>query len=191
MSWRDRVLQKHARELDEWWGQVRNEPIPSDDEIESEVRANYLEAMRGYDPRAHLSEELHVRLAGASARGALDFELGRELLRPLQAGISAAADADVPMELIGVLPGSTVLVARPRERESVTDDTVASVDTSAADQGAREWLRMLSTAETEGDLWEWPRTFAALGQLVKTLDDHELDLSLTWLALSGQRRQRC
>lgn len=189
-TWRDAILAQHRRELEAWWQEQLVSAIPTSDEFDSASRVNFLTGVRHYDPDATLSDELHVRLSGENARGALSFEIGRVLLKPLEDGLNFLAPSHVSLELSGVLPGSTVLVARPipTTTRSSDDPVLSSADTSAADTGARRWLQLVSAAESEHDLREWDEAFDALGRLVHVLDSFDLDMGLTWLSLSGTTR---
>ncbi|MFB7579965.1 hypothetical protein [Streptomyces hydrogenans] len=171
-----------ARLLDELGIEDRD-----DEEIEADHRAGRLAAAREYVPHARLDEELRLRLTGPDTEGgALRFQWGDALLKPVEAALSAAAGTPVPLEIIGISAGSTVVHARPvTEVASGEPDDLGGSVTSAASSGMGTLAALLKSLEAENDVREWAPLFDAVDSLSQALGKYQLDLGLTWYDAEG------
>lgn len=163
----------------------------NDDETETDRRRNHLDAIRRYDPSATLVEELTVRLSGdAAGSGALDFEVGDALLKPLEKGVSAVRGRPVKLAVTGLSEGSTVIHVRatPEPADTVSDPDKIPVDTSEVDLAVRDLLALVNALDTGQPLDRFTRFVADLEDLVKALDRLDLDMALGWHAFDGQTR---
>ncbi|AIV35990.1 hypothetical protein [Streptomyces sp. CCM_MD2014] len=187
-SWRQRALERNREANRRFFAELASPPS-SDDAYEEELRRNWLEAARHYDPQAALSEELTVRLRGEAAeRGALDFRVGDALLRPLRDGVAAAARKDVELELTGLSRGSTVLHVRPKVESSEEEANLGRVDSSTADPAMRDLLKLVDAAENEQDVRRWERIIPGLDGVVHALDRFDLSMEMRWRSLDGTVR---
>lgn len=187
-SWRQRALERN-REANRQFFADLEDPPSSDDAYEEELRRNWLEAARYYDPQATLSEELTVRLRGEAAdQGALDFRVGDALLRPLRDGVTAAARKNVELELTGLSRGSTVLHVRPKVERSEEETTLSRVDSSTADPAIRDLLKLVDAVENERDVRRWERIIPGLDGVVHALDKFDLSMEMRWRSLDGTVR---
>ncbi|MFD7910634.1 hypothetical protein ACFV30_07870 [Streptomyces sp. NPDC059752] len=175
-----------ARLLEEMGAEDRD-----DEEVEGEHRASRLAVAREYAPLARLDEELRLRLTGPDTeRGALRFQWGDALLRPMEAALSAAAGTPVQLELTGISAGSTVVHARPvGSAASVEPGTLEATATSSASTGMNALTELLRALETESDVREWSRLFEAVEPLSRALGKYRLDLGLTWYDADGGTRR--
>ncbi|WP_405544300.1 hypothetical protein OG590_17970 [Streptomyces goshikiensis] len=187
-SWRQRVLQNHRADLNSW---LENEDVVelSDDEFESERRANWLDSVRRWNPDAHFTEELVIRLTGSAAgKGGLKFSIGNTLLKPLQEGVTASTDEDIELELVGVSSGSTVLHVRPvlhRESEDEQEFDEQGDPGQSAGQAMAVLFDAMGTVEAREDITEWTPMLSSLSRLVSALDRFDLAVQLRWLADDG------
>ncbi|WP_229711777.1 hypothetical protein [Streptomyces daqingensis] len=184
------MLERHQEANDRFFSE-HDEAHDSDEAFEQELRKNWLEAARHYDPNARLSEELTVQLQGEAARrGALDFRVGDALLRPLREGVSAAARRSIDLELTGVSHGSTVLHVRPSLADEPEEESaaIAPIDSSTADPAIRDLLKLIDAAEHERDIREWERVIPGLDHVVEALDKFDLSMNLRWSSLDGTVR---
>ncbi|MFJ3954267.1 hypothetical protein ACIPXV_30255 [Streptomyces libani] len=189
-NWRQRVLERNRAANDQYFAQHES-PHGDDDEYETTLRQNWLDAARHYDPQAHLREELTLRLQGELADGgALNFRIADALLKPLREGVSAAARKDVDLELVGISQGSTVLHVQPAKDPSFQENAeeIARVDSSAADPAMRDLLKLIDAAENEQDVRPWERMVQGLDGVVEALDRFDLSMDVRWCALDGAVR---
>ncbi|MFF0409917.1 hypothetical protein ACFYUY_05705 [Kitasatospora sp. NPDC004745] len=189
-SWRQRVLERNRLANAQFFADQEEDHLSSE-AYQEDLRKNWLEAARHYDPTARLYEELTVRLRGEAAdRGALDFRVGDALLKPLREGVSAAARKDVDLELTGVSRGSTVLHIHPKFPEIASSDApeIIEVDSSAADPAIRDLLKLIDAAEHEQDVRQWERIVPCLDGLVEALDRFDLSMEMRWSSLDGSVR---
>jgi hypothetical protein len=187
-SWRQRMLEQHGEQVDAYLDELGVEER-ADTAVEADHRRSQLEAMRELDPQAALGEELQIRLIGEQAAGALRFEWGDAMLRPLQDSVAKAARCPVGLELTGVSQGSTVLHVRPVALTPSEAESMVRVDSSPADEGVRALLRLLSALEDESDVREWSQLFDSVDALSGALDKFDLSLALKWLAADGAVRE--
>ncbi|MGM9381486.1 hypothetical protein [Streptomyces antibioticus] len=182
---RDRLMAKHQVEVQAWVQAEVQRPVPSEDEYDSLVRAQWLESARAYDPHSSLAEELILRLRGDAAQsGGLDLTVGGLLLKPLQEAVTSAAEREVKLLLVGISPGSTVLHFRPAEAdalESPTDETESvSVDTAV-----HRILDLVTTAESGTSTPQWGKTEKSLGEVARVLAKFDLTADLRWMDQNG------
>ncbi|MFJ3702496.1 MULTISPECIES: hypothetical protein [unclassified Streptomyces] len=182
---RDRLMAKHQVEAQAWVQAEVQRPVPSEDEYDSLVRAQWLESARAYDPDSSLAEELILRLRGDAAQyGGLDLTVGGLLLKPLQEAVTSAAERDVKLLLVGISPGSTVLHFRPAEvdaEESSTDEAESvSVDTAV-----HRILDLVTTAEAGTSSPQWGKTEKCLGEVARVLAKFDLTADLRWMDQNG------
>lgn len=189
-SWRQRLSREYE-------GVVADLLAPSDedrltdDEYDSLDRTQWLEAARAYDPGAALQEELLVRLFGErSGSGALSFKVGESILKHLRDGINAISGRDVDLEIVAISAGSTVLHVRPTPASVGVEQEGWLVESSesSVDFAMRSFVRLISAAESGGDLREWVNAFGPLDSLVVALDEHDISLGFRWLSRSGPVR---
>ncbi|MFE3990484.1 hypothetical protein ACFXPW_02070 [Streptomyces goshikiensis] len=187
-SWRQRVLQDHRADLNSWLENQDTVEL-SDDEFESERRANWLNSVRRWNPDAHFTEELIIRLTGSAAgKGGLKFSIGNTLLKPLQEGVTASTDEDIELELVGVSSGSTVLHVHPvLHRESEDEQEFDGQDevNQSAGQAMAVLFDAMGTVEARADITEWMPMLSSLSRLVSALDRFDLAVQLRWLADDG------
>ncbi|MER5773085.1 hypothetical protein ABT144_02075 [Streptomyces sp. NPDC002039] len=186
-SWRQRVLQGHQADLSSWLESADALEV-TDDEFESERRANWLDSVRRWNPDAHFTEELVIRLTGSEAgRGGLKFSIGNTLLKPLQEGVTASTDEEIELELVGVSSGSTVLHVRPvLHRESDEQESDGQDDLSqSTGQAMAVLFDAMGTVEAREDITEWTPMLSSLSRLVSALDRFDLAVQLRWLADDG------
>lgn len=188
-DWRRRILQGRAQELTDWL-ESQDSGERTEDDVDSEQRSNWLDAVRTWDPGANLNEELVIRLMGESAgQGGLRFAVGDALLKPLQEGVTVSSDKDVELELVGISSGSTVLHVRPVTRNSDTLEEVTQRDDSAVtDEAMNVLLDAVGTLEAREDVTEWTPMLASLSRLVTALDRFDLSVQMRWLSPSGNVR---
>lgn len=190
-SWRERALERNREANRRFFAELTDAPS-NDDTYEEELRRNWLEAARHYDPRATLSEELTVRLRGEAAdRGSLDFRIGDALLKPLRDGVTAAARKDVELELTGLSHGSTVLHVRPKVESSEEEASLGRLDSSTADPAMRDLLKLVNAVENEQDVRRWERIIPGLDGVVQALDKFDLSMEMCWRSLDGSVRSSC
>lgn len=164
--------------------------MPEDEQSEIEVeiasRRNLVQALRSFDRRARLHEELIIRLVGEVAhRGALDLELTSFLVGIRRSFVDAAG---VELALAEISAGSTVLHFRPTQDlvpEAFEGEDALQVDSSAADAVGRAFVRLVEAAESEGDVARWVTMVRGLEEAVSALDHHELDAEMAWLSPGG------
>lgn len=186
--WRDRIRLVHGdsagRHLDELGAEDRH-----DDLVESDLRRADLEYQRRFQPDAALVEELQVRLLGEYAEaGALQFDWGDAMLKPLQETVTAAAKQQVRLELTGLSRGSTIMHVRAVTAASAPQDGMLPIDTSPADAGVRELINLVAKLEEEGDVQAWGELLGPLDTIAKALDRFGLSMGLTWLTATGDVR---
>ncbi|MFF1871452.1 hypothetical protein [Kitasatospora herbaricolor] len=174
-----------ARRLEEEGAEDRD-----DDLVESDLRRANLDYLQRYDPQAQVDEELQIRLTGDhAATGALQFDWGNALLRPLQDSVSAAAHRQVPLELTGLSRGSTIMHVRPRPAPDPEPDYDGlPLDISPADAGVRALVNLLRALEDEQDVRAWSEILDPVDAVVKALDKFDLGMGLKWLASDGDVR---
>ncbi|MEV0923651.1 hypothetical protein AB0I99_00690 [Streptomyces spongiicola] len=162
-----------------------------DEEIEAEHRASRLAALREYDPQARLDEELQLRLTGPDTEaGALRFQWGDALLRPVEAALSAAAGTPVQLELTGISAGSTVVHARPVAVAAPQDSpTLNAPASSTASMGMGTLAKLLNALESQSDVREWAKLFDTVETLSRALGKYGLDLGMTWYNGEGGSRR--
>ncbi|MET9398454.1 hypothetical protein [Kitasatospora sp. NPDC002965] len=188
-DWREQMRRLHgestARRLHEVGAEDRD-----DDLVESDLRRANLDYLLRYDPHARADEELQIRLTGENAAaGALQFDWGNALLRPLQDSVSAAAHRQVALELTGFSRGSTVMHVRPRPAPDPEPDfDRLSLAISPADAGVRELVNLLRALEDEQDVRAWSEILDPVDAVVKALDRFDLGMGLKWLASDGAVR---
>ncbi|WP_159622713.1 hypothetical protein [Ruania rhizosphaerae] len=169
----------------EW---LASQPDVDEDALEVEVnsRRNQLAAMRSFDRRARLGEELVVRLVGEGTdEGLLDLELS-SLLDSVRRAFDDGGK--ISMALAGLSRGSTVVHFRPvapKVEGDVMDDTMVQVDTSPAEAVGRRFVKLVSAAEGENDLRPWLDMVDGLDRFTATLEKRDLSAQVSWLALSG------
>lgn len=196
-DWQRRGEEQYGEALDAWLNQLLAEPPPPDDQLDTERRRNWLDAVRQHDPGANLDEELLVHLSGVVVEdGGLQFKLGEALMKPLQDGVSAASsEGDVELELTGISSGSCVMHVRPVPPPPAepTDhvgstEFEAPIDTSLSDVAVRALVDVVEAAEAQRDIRRWTALWRSLDRLVETLDRYDLDLGLRWNASNGAVR---
>ena len=185
---RRRLLQRHPLSEVSELEQLLLETIVDGADMDTQRRRDYLEAVRNFDARAALAEELTIRLLGPGAQGGLRFELGDSLLRPFQDTVGAVADHAVSLELTGVSPGSTVLHVRAVDHQEGSVDG-NPVDSSAADTAMRETLRLFAALEHEADLGPYAEALTPVGRFLDVLQKNALNVTLTWAASDGEVRE--
>ncbi|MGI8335990.1 hypothetical protein ACRYCC_39115 [Actinomadura scrupuli] len=186
-SWRQRLSEMHEAEAVEYLRSLGPDVL-SDDDHETVLRTQWVESVKNYAPDAALTEELLVRLSGNNIEpGALDFKVGESLLKPLEDGISAAANQELKLEITGLSVGSTVLHVRatPATVSGKEEGALPSLGLSPANAAILGFIRLITAAESEGDLREWAPAYNSLDHLVQALDKFDLSLGLRWLSLSG------
>jgi hypothetical protein len=183
-NWRRRMLEQHGAETDEYLDGLGTEDR-DDSAIEADHRRSQLHALRELDPSASLDEELQIRLIGDQAAGALRFDWGDAMLRPLQESVSKAARKPVGLALTGVSQGSTVLHVRPVALDATDGEGLARVDSSLANEGVRTLISLLHAIEGEADVRQWRQLFDPVDALAGALDRFDLTLALKWLAADG------
>ncbi|WP_158708416.1 hypothetical protein [Streptomyces sp. NRRL S-244] len=182
---RERLMSKHQDEAHSWLQRELAKPVPSEDEYDSDVRLRWLEVARSHDPGASLTEELMFRLRGdAASAGGLDLGVGGLLLKPLQEMITAAAERNVKLLLVGVSPGSTVLHFQPQEAGPITSETETTP--GQVIEGAVRKIHTLFEAADNGRQAEnWGDTEKHLGDLARVLSKFDLTADLRWLDGGG------
>ncbi|WP_420077020.1 hypothetical protein ACOAKG_29225 [Streptomyces sp. JL3001] len=189
-SWRQRILDGHRGDVDAWL-EAEDTTGRTEDEVDSEQRANWLSSVREWDPESALPEELVIRLFGGEAgSGGLRFAVGNALLKPLQDGVTASSDEDVELELVGVSAGSTVLHVRPVAEGQVPTGSSASGGEEAEESRAtsrvmNSLLDAVGTLEAEADVSEWTPMLSSLSRVVSALDKFDLSMQLRWLDGQG------
>lgn len=188
-SEREQLLARHRVELDEWWREQTDDTALSEEQMETSRRRNWLESARQFDEAASLGEELLLRLTGDRAvAGALPFSVGDAVLKPLQETLASVAGADLQLEITGISHGSTVLHVRPTGERMGPSPAHVRVDSSPADQGMRELLRLVSAVEDERDVRPWIRALDSMDRLIRALERFQLGVSMTWYARDGETR---
>ncbi|GLW55110.1 hypothetical protein [Kitasatospora phosalacinea] len=188
-EWREQMRRLHGESTAR---QLREEGVEDrdDDLVESDLRHANLDYLQRYDPQARAEEELQIRLTGEhAASGALQFDWGNALLRPLQDSVSAAAHRHVALELTGLSRGSTVMHVRPRPAPDPEPDFDGlSLDISPADAGVRQLVNLLQALEDEQDVRAWSEILDPVDVVVKALDRFDLGMGIKWLASDGDVR---
>lgn len=197
-NWQRLGEEQYGEALDSWFDQLLAEPPPTDDQLDTERHRNWLDAVRQHDQGAHLEEELLVHLSGQAVEdGGLQFKLGEALMKPLQAGVTAASPkGDVELELTGISSGSCVMHVRPlpptpaEQTDHLAGSTEldAPVDTSLSDVAVRALVDVVEAAEAQRDIRRWTALWHSLDRLVDTLDRYDLDIGLRWNASNGAVR---
>lgn len=186
---RARLLKRHARALQEWRDAEGSAALDGD-EFDSEANRTRLASLRSFDPEASLQEELRVRLVSANLQeGALSFDAGAILLRPLQDSIASLAGDAVDLELVGVSAGSTVLHVHPQARSSdLVDIDGVPIDATSTETPLRAFIDLVRAAESEGDLGQWVAAVDALGRFSRALDRLDAQADFAWSGVSGDVR---
>ncbi|MFJ6464701.1 hypothetical protein ACIQM0_27345 [Streptomyces sp. NPDC091387] len=191
-SWRQRMLNSHRADLDEWL--EHEDPSERDeDTVDSERRAEWLSSVREWDPTARLRDELTIRLTGDEAgKGGLRFSVGNALLKPLQDGVTASTDEDVELELVGISSGSTVLHVRPTMRKTHIEEDLSGDGeplgenvTEVTEQAIGVLFDAVKTVEAREDVSEWTPMLSSLSKLVSALDRFDLSVQLRWFSGDG------
>lgn len=150
------------------------------------MRRNRLEALRRLDPSASLEQELTLRLVSSELpEGALPLAAGDALFKPLQDSVSALADHEIELEVVGISTGSTVLHVRPRKAPVAPAMGAAAVDTSADDPAMRALIRVLQALEEQQDVRAWAKSLTPLDRLASALDRYNATMDVTWSASDG------
>lgn len=189
-SWRERILDQQRAGMAEWLD-LQDDTPRSEDEVDSEQRANWLSAVREWDSDVAYPEELVIRLVGGEAgSGGLKFSVGNALLRPLQEGVTVSSEQDVELELIGVSAGSTVLHVRPVVRDVPLEDGAPSKElpSQPADQAMNQLLDAVGSLEAQADVSDWSPMLSSLSRLVAALDRFDLTVQLKYLSADGAVR---
>ncbi|QIX25174.1 hypothetical protein ncot_00170 [Nocardioides sp. JQ2195] len=191
VSIRSEILQRHAESVAEWRASDGASALDGD-EFDSAANRARLEALRALDPQASLGEELRVRLVSpVMQEGALSFDAGALLLRPLQDSVASLAGDGVDLELVGVSAGSTVLHVRPRDGSAESgpvDVGGVPIDATSTEDALRAFVELLRAAESESDLGEWVRAVDALGRFSRALERLEAEADVAWWGVSGEVR---
>ncbi|MER5338844.1 hypothetical protein ABT030_00585 [Streptomyces mirabilis] len=188
---RNRLMAKHRAEAQAWLQDEVERPVPSEDEYDSLVRAQWLEGARTYDSGATLAEELILRLRGDAAQsGGLDLTVGGQLLKPLQEMVTSAANREVKLLLVGISPGSTVLHFRPAEEASPEEAPAVGATASvpapvSVDTAVHRILDLLTTAESGRENPQWGQTEKSMGDLARVLARFDLTADLRWMDQAG------
>ncbi|MEU2094319.1 hypothetical protein ABZ741_40050 [Streptomyces globisporus] len=191
-SWRQRILDSHRADLDQWL-EHEDSSERDEDTVDSESRAEWLSSVREWDPEARLRDELTIRLTGDEAgKGGLRFSVGNALLKPLQDGVTASTDEDVELELVGISSGSTVLHVRPTMRKAHIEDELSESGDSpdensaeVAEQAISVLFDAVKTVEAREDVTEWTPMLSSLSKLVSALDRFDLAVQLRWFSSDG------
>jgi hypothetical protein len=188
-SARARLMQRHARALEEW-RDGEGSAVLDGDEFDREANRTRLASLRTFDPDASLQEELRVRLVSARLQeGALSFDAGAILLRPLQDSITSLAGEPVELELTGVSAGSTVLHVHPQPRASdPVDINGVPVDATSTEAPLRAFIELIRAAESESDLGQWVAAVDALGRFSRGLERLDAQADFAWSGVSGDVR---
>jgi hypothetical protein len=182
------ILRRHAQALAEWRDADGSAALDGD-EFDSEANRTRLASLRSFDSQASLEEELRVRLVSSSLHeGALSFDAGAILLRPLQDSISSLAGDSVELELVGVSAGSTVLHVRPRQVREAGPVDIAGVpvDATSTEAPLRAFVELLRAAESESDLGQWVKAVDALGRFSRALERFDAQADVGWSGVSGE-----
>ncbi|UCM90499.1 hypothetical protein [Streptomyces marincola] len=191
-NWRQRVLESHRADLDEWLEHEDTTEL-DEDTVDTAQRIQWLSSVRRWHPTARHREELTIRLTGGEAgRGGLRFSVGNALLKPLQDGVTASTDEDVELELVGISAGSTVLHVRPTTsntapQKPATDNHSAGSDDApeAAEQAISVLFDAVKTVEGREDVTEWTPMLSSLSRLVSALDRFDLAVQFRYYSGDG------
>jgi hypothetical protein len=187
------ILDRHRANLDSWLADEGTEVLDGD-AFETESNRARLAGLRELDPGASLHEELRVRLVASSLeQGALTFDAGTALLKPLQDSVASLANDQVELELTGVSVGSTVLHVRPRHAvHSPTDEDPAvgelPIDSTSTEDALRGFVELVAAAEHEEDLRRWLKAADAFGRFSKALDKIDAQVDVAFSGVSGEVR---
>ncbi|MCL8026078.1 hypothetical protein [Nocardioides bruguierae] len=190
---RKAILSRHRSSIDAWLSNEGAEALDGD-AFETEANRARLAGLRELDPQASLHEELRVRLVASTlAQGALTFDVGSALLKPLQESVASLADDQVELELTGVSVGSTVLHVRPRHTvhsESDEDPAVGDqpIDSTSTEAALRAFVDLAGAAEREEDLRRWLKAADAFGRFSKALDKIDAQVDVAFSGVSGEVR---
>lgn len=185
-GWRERIRDRHREHSIAVLDEAGTGPETEADYL-SELRRNRLDALRSLDPDAGLEEELRLRVLGEGLHGAVDFSWGGQLMKPLQDSVSAAADAVIELQLVGVSAGSTVMHVRPtpKPHPQPSDVLPAHVDATQADAAVRKLLAFTDALESGTDVGRFSKILAAADNLTEVLDRFDLALGLRWYSKDG------
>ncbi|MBX6768195.1 MAG: hypothetical protein IRY90_13755 [Actinomadura rubrobrunea] len=189
-TWRQALKDKYGAEAEQQLKALGTDVL-DDDTHDTIIRRQWLDAAREYRPDAALKEELQIRLIGSTVEtGALGFEIVKKLLGPLRMAIAPTTKKDLGLRLVGLSAGGTILLvqAAPTRPRSDTDPLLSDTGSSPADVAIRHFIRLIDTAESEGDIREWYSALKHLYKLVDVLDEFDLSMALRWLSRTGAVR---
>lgn len=204
-TWRDRAREQVGAEVEARFQELlRDEPLTSD-ELETAMRVNRLTAMQAVEPDARLDEEITIRLISEQIRtGLLMPGTADPILRNLQKAISASADEDIQLGIVGISSGSTVLHVCPvyphgqtgdePEPDDDQDDDLPGIPVavpaaeSSLDAAMHQLLELFDAAQNDEPLYAEPEMLEAFEGLVRTLDKSAIDVDFGWHAGTGTVR---